>query len=49
MCRKKYMHGCCLCCLGLGLILGHSLHSWLICCCGGIGLVLFGLFVMAGK
>lgn len=46
MCRKNHMQGCCLCCLGLGLILGHCLESWLLCCCGGLGLLGLGLCVL---
>ena len=41
MCRKNHLHGCCLMCLGFGLLAGHCLESWLLCCLGG--LVLMGL------
>ena len=40
MCRKNRLRGCCLICFGLGLILGHCLESWLLCCCGGLCLML---------
>ena len=43
MCRKKYLRGFCLVCFGLGLIVGHCVESWLLCCGGGMGLVLLGL------
>jgi len=46
MCRKKYMQGWCLVALGLGLILGHCLESWLLCCGGGAGVILLGFLVM---
>lgn len=46
MCRKKYMQGWCLAAFGLGLILGHCLESWLLCCGGGSGLILLGVLVM---
>jgi len=49
MCRKKYLHGCCIACLGLGLILGHCLESWFLCCCGGTLLALFGLCTMGRR
>lgn len=46
MCRKNHLHGCCCLCFGLGLIIGHSLTNWFLCCCGGIGLMVFGFMVM---
>lgn len=46
MCRKKYMQGWCLVALGLGLILGHCLESWFVCCAGGLGLMVLGWMVM---
>lgn len=49
MCRKKHLQGCCLACLGVGLILGHCLESWLLCCAGGTALVVLGLCVMRGR
>ena len=45
MCRKSKLHGFCILCFGLGLMVGHSLESWMLCTCGGIGLVCFGFFV----
>ena len=27
---------------GLGLIIGHCLESWFLCCCGGICLLILG-------
>ena len=46
MCRKNHLRGCCLLAFGLGLIIGHCLESWLICCCGGICLLILGCCVM---
>lgn len=46
MCRKSHLRGWCLLCFGLGLMVGYSLKSWLLCCCGGIGLIILGFFVM---
>ena len=49
MCRKTYLRGCCLCCLGLGLILGHCLESWFLCCCGGVALLVLGCSAMGRR
>ncbi len=46
MCRKNYLRGCSILCFGLGLIIGHCLESWFLCCCGGMGLIFFGILVM---
>ena len=45
MCRKKQLQGWCLLCFGLGLIFGHCLQSWLLCCLGGLALIIFGLLL----
>lgn len=45
MCRKKHLHGCCMVFFGLGLILGHCLESWLLCCFGGLVLAGVGICV----
>lgn len=45
MCRKKYMHGWCMICFGLGLLVGHCMGSWLLCGCGGLCLVVLGFTV----
>ena len=48
MCRRKQMQGFCCLCFGLGLMVGYSLESWLLCSVGG--LVLMGLGgLIAGK
>lgn len=49
MCRKKHMQGLCIIAFGLGLITGHCLESWFLCCCGGISLIIFGCMVMQQK
>ena len=46
MCRKNRLHGCCILFFGLGLIIGHCLESWFLCCCGGIALIVLGICVM---
>ncbi len=45
MCRKNRLHGLCILCFGLGLIVGHCLESWLLCCGGGVVLIGFGFVV----
>ncbi len=42
------MQGWCLVAFGLGLIVGHCLESWLLCCGGGIGIIFLG-FVVLGQ
>ena len=49
MCRKTVLHGWCLMMLGLGLMLGHSIESWLACSVGGLVLVCMGFFLMRKK
>ena len=45
MCRKNHLHGWCLICLGVGLILGNCLE-WLTCCIGGVVLIGLGFCLM---
>ncbi len=49
MCRKSHLQGWCCVCFGLGLILGHCLGSWFVCCCGGIGLIVLGFSLMGRR
>ena len=49
MCRKKELHGCCILTFALGLMVGHSLESWLLCFCGGMALLVLGFCVMRRK
>ena len=46
MCRKSHLRGWCLLSFGFGLMVGHCLESWFLCCCGGILLVILGFCVM---
>lgn len=46
MYRKNHLRGCCIVCFGLGLILGHCLESWLLCCFGGLVLMGLGVCVL---
>ena len=49
MCRKTVLQGWGLMMLGLGLMLGHSIESWLACSVGGLVLVCLGFFLMRKK
>lgn len=49
MCRKNHLHGCCCLFFGLGLIVGHCVSSWFVCCCGGIALLALGFLHYAKK
>lgn len=49
MCRKNYLHGCCLAAFGLGMLVGHCLDSWLLCSGLGLGLLILGFCVMRKK
>ncbi|MDO5399981.1 MAG: hypothetical protein Q4F17_03250 [Eubacteriales bacterium] len=46
MCRKKHLQGCCCIVFALGVMIGHSLESWFLCCCGGIVLIVLGLCII---
>ena len=48
MCRKNHLRGFCLFAFGIGLIVGHCLDSWLLCCGGGMVLFVLGIWV-AGR
>ena len=49
MCRKNHLHGCCILCFGLGLMVGHCLESWFLCFFGGLFLLFFGFSVLCRK
>lgn len=49
MCRKNCLHGSCLAAFGVGLMIGHGLESWLLCCGGGMVLLILGFGVMRKK
>ena len=46
MFRKNHLHGCYCLFFGLGLIVGHCVSSWFVCCCGGIALLALGFCIM---
>ena len=49
MCRRNYLHGCCIAAFGFGLLIGYCLESWFVCFSGGVGLLILGLCVMRKK
>ena len=49
MCRKNHLRGCLLLGFGLGLLIGQCLESWLLCTCGGIGLLILGFCILGKK
>ena len=49
MYRQNCLRGCCLSAFGIGLLAGHCMESWLLCCGGGLLLVILGFFVMRKK
>ena len=38
-----------MCCFGFGLLLGYNVESWLLCCAGGIVLLVMGICMMGGR
>ena len=49
MCRRNYLHGCCIAAFGVGLLVGHCLDNGFVCFAVGMGLLLLGLGVMRKK
>jgi len=49
MCRKRYLHGCCVLFFGLGVMVGYCLESWFWCSFGGLGLIILGFVIMRRK
>lgn len=45
MYRKKQFEGFCVVSFALGLIIGHCLDSWMLCCGGGIALLALGFCI----
>lgn len=46
VCRRNQLRGFVLLGFGVGLIVGHGLDSWLLCWCGGGGLILLALCML---
>ena len=49
MCRKSQLRGCLILGLGIGIAVGYLLDSWLLCCMGGIFLIVSGFCMMNHK
>jgi len=49
MCRRNQLRGIFLLGLGLGILIGYMVESWLLCCCGGIALVAAALLILKQK
>ena len=49
MCRKNQLRGWCAVCFGLGLFTGYALDSWLLCCFGGMAVILAGLVLVSKR
>ena len=49
MCRRNHLYGCCIMAFGAGLIVGHCLESWFVCCFGGLMLMAMGLLVLRSR
>ena len=46
MCRRNQLRGSLLLGFGIGLGIGYSLDSWILCSCGGIALILLGVSIL---
>lgn len=46
MCRRNQLRGALLLGVGIGILMGYMIDSWLVCCCGGIALLCVGLWIM---
>ena len=49
MCRRNQLLGCVMLGFGLGMIIGYSLESWLLCTCGSVALLVLGFGSLRGK
>ncbi len=49
MCRRNHLRGALLLGLGLGVLIGYMLESWLLCCGGGIILLGCGVYILKPK
>ena len=46
MCRKNNLRGCLVLGLGVGIAVVYVLDSWVLCCMGGIVLIVLGFCMM---
>lgn len=49
MCRRNQLRGFVLLGLGLGIMIGYYLDSWLLCSCGGGGLIILSLCMLNNR
>lgn len=49
MCRRNHLLGCMMLGFGLGVLIGHSVESWLLCTCGSVAFLVLGLGSLRGK
>ena len=49
MCRRNLLRGSLVLGLGIGIAVGYLLDSWLLCCIGGIFLIIIGFCMMNQK
>ena len=49
MCRKSQMRGYVLLGLGVGLIIGYMVDSWLLCSIGGCGMIAAGFWMITKR
>jgi len=49
MCRRSQLLAYVMLGFGLGLVIGHSLESWLLCTCGSIVFLILGFGGMRRK
>lgn len=49
MCRRNHLRGMLILGLGLGILIGYMLESWVLCCCGGIVLLGTGVCILKSK
>ena len=49
MCRRNHLRGVLLLGLGLGILIGYMLESWVLCCFGGIALLGVGICILKAR
>lgn len=49
MCRRNCALGCCMMCLGVGILMGFCLGSWFWCACCSLSLIGLGFVILRQK